>query len=405
VIRASTPALAAACLFLVPACGARSELEAPGEGATSARPPPQCSGWQPAGPLVTVSEPEAAEVDDDLMSMIPSAGGALLAWIALADPSTPTSTWRTLALGFDAAPRSPIEAHLSFPTTDGGVGISLAANGSSFAALVADSATGGGGCRFLPLDEDGMAVGPAVSVDGWSEACDELAPTPDGFSFIASDYVGAGSFALLNLDAKGSVLSRTPLPAPPETFEDGWLALHDRSFLLATTDVDGVATSVQRFSPGGAPLADAAVITAGGPYLMPMVKTSAGVLSAWDAAPGSFEVRLLDEDGSPVAAALPIAGGGNYPILDSVLAPTPAGDALLAWTQIADATAGVEFFVMALGPDGAPRGAPTSLGTFEALGALEAVVSPDGRGALLAVSAVQAGPRYRVLALPLACVP
>ena len=277
------PALAAACLVLA-GCGARAELDAPGpdEGTTHARPLPQCSGWQPAGPLMTVSETEPADANDYLMSMIPSAGGALLGWVALGD--APTSTWRTLALGFDAAPRSPIETHLSFPTSDGPASISLAASGGSFAALLGEGATGNGGCQFLPLDEDGMEAGPAVSVDGWSEACAELAPTPDGFSFIASLYGNAGYFDLLNLDAKGSVLSRTPLPPPSGSPEDGWLALHDRSFLLATTDANGVATSVQRFSPGGAPLAAAAEITAGGSYVMPMVETSAGVLSAWGSA-------------------------------------------------------------------------------------------------------------------------
>ncbi|MFT3764411.1 MAG: hypothetical protein QM820_02670 [Minicystis sp.] len=398
--RASLPALAA-CLALISGCGARGALDAGGDVSTSAPTPPPCAAWQPAGPIATVSEPVADGATSYLMSVIPSADGALLAWLTLGD--APMSSWRTVALDFDAAPRVPITTHLSFPTENGGSPIDLATSGSAFAALVSDSTIGR---LLLPLDENGSEIGPPVTIAFFALSCTHLAPTPDGFSFIGSDTHAMAPFRLVDLDAKGSVLSVTPLPTPSGSLEDGWRTLHDRSFLLATTDEHGVATSAQHVSPSGAPLSAATEIAAGGPFEMPITETSAGVLAAWSDSltdVGSIHVRLLDEHGSPLAAAARVVeGDGGVIALADALAATPTGDALLVYRVLDDTT---RLHALALGPDGAPRGAPTLLGSFALLGATRAVVSPDGRRALLVAAGAEQGAPERVLALPLACVP
>src|SRR6202044_1306988 len=204
--------------------------------------PPHCSAWKSAGPAVTLDDPEPGGTTAWLGSMIPSAGGALLGWIS----REAGTTWRTVALDFDATPRAAVETR---PVPSGPV--SLAARGSSFAGIVAEGEAGN--CTFLPLDQDGAEVGPATPVDTSDEGCFGLAPTPDGFSFLTLDNAGAQGVGLVSLDASGNVLSRTPLATPPDALEDGWLTLHDESFLFATRDLPG--TRVRRFSPFGAPLA------------------------------------------------------------------------------------------------------------------------------------------------------
>jgi hypothetical protein len=396
VTRASILALAA-CLAALPGCGARAALEVPEQGAAPEGPPPHCSAWKIAGPAVTLDDPDPGGTTAWLGSMIPSAGGALLSWIS-GEAGTP---WRAVALDFDATPRAAVETR---PTTGGPV--SLAASGSSFAGIVADGETGP--CTFLPLDEDGAEVGPATPVDTSNEGCFDLAPTPDGFSFVTLNNAGADGYGLVSLDAAGNVLARTPLATPMYALYDGpRLVLHDASFLVATRDAPG--TRVRRFSPVGEPLAPLEVVVPHVPFTTVMAETSAGVLAAWgpdDTDPGSVYVRPLDEDGSPTGASARVFEDGEASLTWATFVSTPAGDALLAWSEGTDfdgtAYGMVSLYVMAFDPVGVPRGAPTLLGSFPGLEAILALVSPDGRRALLALADGSAG---KVLALPLACVP
>jgi hypothetical protein len=406
---ASTLPLAAACLFVLSGCGARSAIESASTSSTSSAceapapsgTPAQCSTWQPAGPVTRVSEPEPASAMIDFESVVPTAGGALLAWASLDD--APTSTWRTRAIDFDGEPRSGIDTHLSFPTADGASGMLLAGQACAFVGLAGAPSDG---CRIVPLDENGASAGPAAGIEGAGVACSKLGPAPDGYSFvtIASDFAGAD---LVTVSAAGSVLATTSLPSP--AFAYGYrIVLSDGSFLISTYEApDGTANEsrVQHFSAGGAPIAAAAVIASPASFPVQMAETGAGALGAWTVDGSSLLVRPLDGDGHPVAAAALLAATNPGTMHGVTLAGTPGGDVILAWSDLEAASALVDLHVIALGPDGAPRGAPTFLGSFVTLGWPELVVEAGGQRALLVFAGAGVETSYGVLAIPLACAP
>ena len=225
---------------------------------------------------------------------------------------------------------------------------------------------------------------------------------------------------LLSVGSLGAPVATTALAAPLTTYA-GRLALRDQSFLMATlggTDAGTDAVEVQHFTPDGAPLAGPAEVTGaaippeiaawGSPLVM--AETGAGVLSAWPgpdpASPSgsSVFVRPLDRDGHPTGPAGPLAALGNDSFPPVTLAPAPDGDVVLAWYEI-DAGSTYHLFAMGLGPDGAPRGPATALGTFGFLREMRVLVSPDGQRALLGFSGDEAQTGLTVFALPLACVP
>jgi hypothetical protein len=408
---ASTVPLAAACLVLLPGCGARSDLESAPTSTSSAckvpvtsGPPAQCAGWQPAGAVTTASEPVTTGDMAYFTSLVPSAGGALITWFTLDD--VPTSTWRTRAIGFDGAPRSAIRTHLSFPDM-GGVdteAMSLAGTGCAFAGLADDVANG---CRFVPLDEDGAGAGPVVTVESTDMVCGDLGVAPGGYSFVSFASNGGPPLDLVSLSAAGKILATTSLPAA-ELAYDGRLVLRDGSFLVSTfeeTDGGGNAAAVQHFSPDGAPIAAAAEITSSAESILPMAETSAGVMAAWLGDGTSLVVRPLDGDGHPVAATVPVAATDQENLYGFALAGTPGGDVIVAWFDLVEATSFFDLHVQALGPDGAPRGAPTGLGTFETLGDAHLLVDEGGQRALLVVTGAEMEFDYGVLAVPLACAP
>jgi hypothetical protein len=408
---ASTLPFAAACLVLLPGCGARSEIESAStssacEVPAPSGPPAQCSRWQPAGPVTKVSEPEPASAGSYFTSMVPSAGGALVSWFSL--DGAPTSTWRTRALDFDGTPRSPIDTHLSFSSAGGiddvdGDGLLLAGQGCTFVGLADDPTNG---CRIVPLDENGASTGPAVGVEAAGAGCGKLGQAPDGYAFvmISSDFAQAD---LVTVSAAGSVLATTSLLSP--AFAYGYrIVLRDGSFLNSTFEApDGVAneTRVQHFSPGGAQIAAAAVIANPAAAPAQMAETSAGALGAWPGLDGSLLVRPLDGDGHPVAAAASLAATDEEAVHNLTLAGTPGGDVILAWSGLEGASTLFDVQVIALGPDGTPRGAPTLLGSFVTLEGLELVVDAGGRRALLVVGGTETDTSYGVLAVPLACAP
>lgn len=401
---ASTLPLAAACLVLLPGCGARSNLESAStasacEGPAPSGPPAQCSGWQLAGPIATVS---AGSVND-VESMIPSAGGALVAW---STEDGATAGWSTRAVGFDGTPRAAVSAPLPtfvVPVGEFAETVSLAGQGCAFGGLGHDSVDG---CHFVPLDENGAAAGPVVTLQGPSAACTGLGPAQGGYSFLRNSISSdTGPIDLVSLDAAGSVLATRSLLFEGE-LNGGRLVLPDRSFLLSTQDGAG-EDLMQRFSSAGTPIAAAAQITSG-PVLNPLVAaTSAGAMVGWGAlgaGSGGVFLRPLDEDGHPVAAEALVAATVQEDLFGFTLAGTPAGDVLLAWFDL-DETMQYDLHVMAVGPDGAPRGAPASLGTFQTLVDVHALVEADGRRALIVITGAQVDADAAVLAVPLACAP
>jgi hypothetical protein len=359
--------------------------------------------------VVTISETEPTIAMSYLTGVVPSDGGALVTWFTLDD--TATATWRTRAIDFDGTARSSIQAHLSFPDM-GGVytgSMSLAGDGCAFAGLTDDVAAG---CRFLPLDEDGNETGPAVTVEpSTMVGCASLGKTPDGWSFLTSPGTGPTPLDLVRVGPTGKAIATTTLPQADLAY-GGRSVLRDGSFLLSTfeeTDASGNAAAVQHFSADGAPLASAAQITDGAESILPMVQTSAGVMVSWegfDPAGGQVVfVRALDTDGHPTAPAVEVEATLTMAMYGSAIAGTPNGDVILMWFDLDEATSFFDLHVIALGPDGAPRGAPTPLGTFEVLGDPFALVDAAGDHALLLLTGAQSEFTSGVLALPITCAP
>jgi hypothetical protein len=409
---ASTLPFAAACLVVLPGCGARSDLEsAPPASACkvsvtsgTSGPPAQCAGWLTTGAFTTVSEPVTTGDMAYLTGMVPSAGGALITWFTLDD--APTSTWRTRAIGFDGTPRSAIGTHLSFPTM-GGVYVGamfLAGTGCAFAGLADDVANG---CRFVPLDDDGAGAGPVVTVGSTGAGCVDLGVAPGGYSFVTVGGNGGPPLDLVTLSAAGTVLATTSLPAPDLGYE-GRLVLRDGSFLLTTseeTDGGGEAAAVQHFSAGGEAIAAAVQLTGAAASILPVAQTGAGVMAAWLEGGASLVVQPLDEDGHAVGAEVPVAATDHEDLYGFTLAGTPGGDVIVAWFDLDGASSFFDLHVQALGPDGTPRGAPNFLGSFETLGDVDVLVDGGGQDALLVVTGATMEFDYGVLAVPLACAP
>jgi hypothetical protein len=355
-----------------------------------------------------VSELEPVTAVSTLTSMVPSAGGALLAWYTLDD--MPMATYRTRALGFDATFRASIQTHLSFPTT-GGVYtnlMSLTGSGCTFAGLADDPQNG---CRFVPLDENGGETGPVATLFPGGTDCADLGLGSAGFTFMKTTGAGAAAIDLVSVSATGSAASALPIPLAEAAY-GGRLVLHDSSFLVASfmeTDAGGNAASVQRFSAIGAPLGSAFPLSDTTESLIVMAETGTGVLAAWlgfdPTLPSGLAIfaRALDADGQPLGAAGPVSGPGKDRLYGFTMARTPVGDVILAFYELDEADR-YHLFVMALGPDAAPRGAPTALGTFEQMGPILALVADDGQRALVAFAGDATAFTYGVQALPLSCM-
>ena len=109
-------------------------------------------------------------------------------------------------------------------------------------------------------------------------------------------------------------------------------------------------TRVQHFSPGGAPIAAAALIASPAASPAQLADTSAGALGAWPDSGASILVRPLDGDGHPVAAAATLAATDASTVHDLALAGTPGGDVILAWSGTEGASTTFDLHVIALGP-------------------------------------------------------
>ncbi len=142
-----------------------------------------------------------------------------------------------------------------------------------------------------------------------------------------------------------------------------------------------------------------------------LAETKLGVMAAWtgfNVAEPSGEgvfVRTLDMDGQPTAPTIALAAPGAGALYEFTLAASPSGDVIVARSELDEATASFRVYLIALGPDGTPRGAPTSLGTFEQFTQPRIFVDVDGKRALLVASGAQAEFTHGVMTLPLRCQP
>jgi hypothetical protein len=345
-----------------------------------------------------------------LTSVVPSYGGVLVTWFSLSEATT--SSWNTLALNLDGTSRSAVIPHLSFPTM-GGVAVdsmSLAVTPQcAFGGLVYDVASG---CRFLPLDGNGNETGAVVSVAEGMSGCGALGPAPQGFSMLVAPGGSAGMLQLVTVGVDGSFREQASLGGQPAAYER--LVLHDETFLLASeleNDAGDLVESVELYDARGVQQQPGSVVTTISGSVMRMVQTSTGVLAAFlasdPASPMGLRVWVapLADDGqplaSPVALQTPGTGGEIYGFsLDA----SASGDALLSWNEL-DAQDHYDLYLMALGPDGSPRGQPTALGTYGAVGNVFATTSADGQHALLVLDGEHFDGTGGVLARPMVCAP
>jgi hypothetical protein len=274
-------------------------------------------------------------------------------------------------------------------------------DGDAVVGLVGDPTNG---CRFVPLDENGVRTGPSVMLTQLfgDDQCYSPAAACGDVSFMLSS---AGRWDLVTAELNGAWKDGVPLPLPAGGMP--WrFVLRDGSFLLS----GGAASpTLQHLSPSGEPLA-AASDFAENAFL---VETSTGVLAAWIASQlgtvnAAMFTRPLDDDGNPTAAPLMIEPASAIQVL--MLTSTPGGDAMLLWERYGMGSVPSTILAQALAPDGSPRSAPTMIPVPGEPQDASILVSPDGERALVLASSVLVDEtdmtfHARLYAVPLACVP
>ena len=370
-------------------------------------PPAVCSSWR-AGAEVIVSGPGTPSQMSYFTSVVPSGDGVLASWFTLTSASQ--STWVTRRIGFDGTPLGPARNHLSFGTS-GGIYtdvMSLAGNGCAFGGLVDDAVNG---CRFLPLDGDGNETGPAT-----------MAPALNGPAIGACFDLGAstnGKFSMLSgptmTDPRVWLWDNLPAAGGAALLPPGFgglsprLVFPDESFLLSTfleTDAGGLATSISHFALGGFSQVGPFSLTDTAYSVLYMAPTADGVLAAWQGHADEQEaviVDALDHDGRPTATPVPVVASESEALYGFAIGSPPGGgDAIVAWQSLVNGSM-FHLQVQALGPDGMPRGAPTSIGTYDSLGTIRIVVSADGTRAVLLFTAEAENVPDGMRAVPLVC--
>jgi hypothetical protein len=388
----------------VTACGARTPLEvassiADGGGvdaSAACAPPPSppgpCTSWQVAGADQLVSASSGVGDAIGLGDVVSTECGVLVAWYTLSAPNAETLSWSTRSIGFDGAPRAPVEAHpsLTLHTTTSGA-ISLATNGARGAALEEDSS----GCHFLALDADGADVGATAPQAAF--ACSALAAESDGFSYLIPSAQGETPVALARVDAQGALRDTTPLTVASNRALWDRYVFDDGTFLLDTFDEDpttGVYTDwLQSFDARGHSLAPGVAVTANTAPVW-VAATAAGALAGWEStAVALVPVTRNGEAFGPVQTQ-PATG----PLYGMTLASVPNGDAMLL-SLVLDAGDQFDLYAQAVAPDGSARSAATLIRTSQEQSRVYAVVAPAGDRALLVFE--DGGVRT----LPLTCVP
>jgi hypothetical protein len=142
--------------------------------------------------------------------------------------------------------------------------------------------------------------------------------------------------------------------------------------------------------------------------ILSMAPSADGVLAAWQGDADDREsviVDTLDHDGRPTATPVPVVASESQALYGFALGSPPGGgDAIVAWQSLVNGSM-FHLQIQALGPDGAPRGAPTSIGTYDSLGTIRIAVSADGIRGVLLFSAAGANVPDGMRAVPLACAP
>jgi hypothetical protein len=370
-----------------------------------AGPTPTCTSWR-AGSEVTVSPGGTIEQMAYFTSVVPSGDGVLATWFTLTGDSE-GATWVTQRLGFDGMPLGPVRHHLAF-STDGGIYtdvMSLAGNGCAFGGVVDYPLNG---CRFLPLDGDGRETGPAVSPT--ADVCFDLgASSSGGFSMITGSSSEASPVQLLTVDATGKAGATATLLPSMSAGLSPRLVLRDESFLLSTfleVDSGALAIDMRHFAADGTLLAGPFAISNTAYSIVYMAETAGGVLAAWQGDANEKEtvfVAALDHDGRLLAMPAPVVASENDALYGFALGGAPGGDALVAWQSLVNGSM-FNLQVQALAPDGSPRGGPTNIGTYDALGTIRPVVSADGTRAVLLFTAEEPNVPDGMRAVPLSCV-
>jgi hypothetical protein len=413
--------------FALAACGARTGLLVPSSDAgpepdsapiedasvgplcvpgLDAGAPPSCSSWR-ASPEVVVTPSGTSGQEAYFTSVVPSGDGMLATWFTLTgDPGSATRV--TQRLGFDGMPAGAARDHLGFPT-DGGVFtnvMSLAGNGCAFGGVVDDPVNG---CRFLPLDGDGRETGSVTSPT--ADVCWDLgASSPGSFSMITAGSSDRDPVKLLTVGASGQPGATATLLPTMNAGLSPRLVLRDGSFLLSTfaeVDSGALAIDMRHFAADGTLLAGPFPVSDTAYSLVYMTETSTGVLAGWmgDANDEQTVVTVpLDHDGRPTAMPAPVVASENQALYGFAVGGVPGGDAIVAWNALVNGSM-FDLQVQAVAPDGTPRGAPTDIGIYDALGTVRTVVSPDGTRAVLLFTGQNGSEPDGMRAVPLTCVP
>jgi hypothetical protein len=391
------------------ACGARTPLEVIGSSTladggvvggpdataacTTPTPVPAgpCSGWRADGAEQVVSATPTIDSAIGLGDAVAAGCGVLTAWYTLTPPNAQTLSWSTRSVGFDGAPRAPIEAHpsLTLQTTGSGA-FSLATNGANVAGLEVDSS----GCRFLALDTDGAEVGPITPQK--DVGCGAIAAEGDGFSYLSPSGGGGTPVTLNRVDAHGVLRSSRMLPIGPGRALWGRYVYDDGTFLLNTFAEDPMTTVytdwLQRFGAGG-DIVGGEVIVGANTAPVWLAATSTGVLAGWEWS----AVNLVPLDRNGTRTGPPQAHMTTGALYGMTIVPVPNGDALLLWLVL-DADNGFSLFAQAVAPDGTARAPATLIRKSKDQSRVYAVVAPEGDRALLVL---QDG---GVRTVPIACV-
>ena len=406
-------------LLLLFGCGARTPIDTvassapdaggavvPDSGGVSA---PLCHSWA----ATTQSPIQVSNIGSivELQSALPTSAGVL---VGFADEQFPPVDpgWHVRLVSFDGkldADQTPFTRN---PSGLGWTRVSVAVNGTQFAATASDDSQG---MLFVPTDGDGASTGTVSKTAGNPGRF--MLGAGAGYSVLRSPFDDSGALvgpvSLATLDLQGQVTNTRLLLEESASFAGYARAGYpDGSFLFFWYTHDACAGCstfhVQHDAANGAALAPPTAAHAFGAneYGTVSVATSAsGFLAAWTEGSGaSFDLlaQPFDPDGQPTGSAARFAqnGGQNQPVVALTAAP---GGFLAAWADGAYSTP-THLYVQSVAPDGTAGGATTTLTTIatsEDGTNLFVVATPDG-AMVLYEDEVPLG--IEVFALPLHCV-
>jgi hypothetical protein len=273
--------------------------------------------------------------------------------------------------------------HAALDFADTGVGPASLASGPGGGALVVGTDTD---CLFVPIELDGSERGPTLS-SAAGGVCGALAGTERGYSYLATRPSAMGLVELRGVDSLGAPTSTATLFTPSLRTVWSRLVFDDGSFLAYSFSEDFITmlyeSWLQRFDASGVPLSPEVVL---GENAVPVAlsPTPTGALAVWTtAASGGVPMRIrpIDRAGNPTGETRDVPATGA--LYGFGIAPTPDGDALLAWTEDHWREAPEwKLRTLAVAPDGTPRGEPTTVLTDLNTGTPQLLVAPDGAHAL-----------------------